>query len=54
MIRMRIFQIIFFFPCCIRDGIGLFLINVPMWILTGTPVASKEPYIEWLMDLKNK
>jgi hypothetical protein len=52
MIRIRIFQALFFFPCCLIDCLGLLLVNAPMWILTGVPIISKESYIEWLLDLE--
>lgn len=51
MIRIRIFQILFFFPCCIVDGFGLFLIHVPLWIFTGVEPVTKESYLEWLFKL---
>ncbi len=51
MIRMRLFQALFFIPCCLVDTTGLLFVNIPMWILTGAPIVSKESYIEWLIDL---
>jgi len=48
---MRLFQALFFIPCCLVDTTGLLFVNIPMWILTGAPIVSKESYIEWLIDL---
>lgn len=51
MIRTRIFQALFFFPCCIVDALALFLIHVPLWIFTGVEPNTKEGYVEWILDL---
>jgi len=50
--KNRLIQFVFFLPCCFIDGVTLFLINVPVWIITGvSPITSKESYLEWLWEL---
>lgn len=51
MVRIRIFQALFFIPCCFVDAIGLFFVNIPVWIFTGVGPVTKESYIEWILDL---
>ena len=52
MIRVRLFQILFFIPVCLVDCVGLSLILIPMWILTGVKITNKESYMEWLLNIK--
>ena len=53
--RLRIMQIILFFPCCLLDGISLFIIHIPMWVVCGTKVVEdREPLLQWLFEKTNK
>jgi hypothetical protein len=51
MIRLKLFQAIFFIPCAFIDTSALLLIHIPVWIFTGVGPTTKEGYIEWLIDL---
>lgn len=48
--KQRLMKIILFLPCCIIDGAYLFLIGLPMFIVCGTNIASKESLVEWLIE----
>lgn len=48
--KLRIMQIILFFPCCLLDGLTLFFILIPMWVVCGT--KAKKPLLQWLFKLK--
>lgn len=48
--KKRLMRIILFFPCTIADGIYLFFIGLPMYLVCGTDIASKESSIEWLVE----
>lgn len=52
--KLRIMQIILFFPCCLLDGLTLFLLLIPMWVVCGVKVTTKEPLLEWLFDKTTK
>ncbi len=53
--RLRMMQIILFFPCCLLDGISLFIIHIPMWIVCGNKVVEdREPLLQWLFEKTNK
>ena len=52
--RLRIMQIILFFPCCFLDGISLFVIHIPMWVVCGTKPETKEPLLQWLFEKTNQ
>jgi hypothetical protein len=47
-------QIILFFPCCLLDGIAVFIIHIPMWIVLGTKAATREPLLQWLFEKTNQ
>jgi hypothetical protein len=51
--RLRIMQVILFFPCCLLDGLTLFII-VPMWIVCGTKATTREPLLQWLFEKTNQ
>lgn len=51
--RLRIMQMILFFPCCLLDGIILIFINIPMWIVCGTKATTRQPLLEWLFEIEN-
>ena len=48
--KLRLMRIILFFPCCLLDGIALFVIHIPMWVVCGTKATTREP----LLETKNK
>jgi hypothetical protein len=48
--KKRLMRIILFFPCTIADGIYLILIGLPMYLVCGTDIASRESSIEWLVE----
>jgi hypothetical protein len=52
--KTRLMQIILFFPCCIIDGISLFIILLPMYIICGKKAFTKEPFLEWIFNLNKK
>jgi len=52
--KLRLMQIILFFPCCIIDGVTLFVIMIPMWVVCGIKATTKEPLLQWLFELTNK
>jgi hypothetical protein len=47
--KLRIMRIILFLPCVIADGTHLFLIGLPMYLVCGTNIISRESSIEWLI-----
>jgi hypothetical protein len=52
--KLRIMQIILFFPCCLIDGISLIIIHMPMWIVIGTKATNREPLLQWLFEKTNQ
>lgn len=52
--RLRLMQILLFFPCVILDGLFLGAIALPLWIVCGIDLTDKESLIEWLIELKQK
>lgn len=48
--KQRFMRIILFLPCCIFDGAYLFLIGLPMFLVCGTNIASRESSVEWLVE----
>lgn len=52
--RLRIMQVILFFPCCLLDGLTVFIIHVPMWIVCGTKATTREPLLQWLFEKTNQ
>ena len=51
---LRIMQVILFLPCCLLDGLFLFIIYIPMWIVCGIKATSRESLLEWLLKKTNK
>jgi hypothetical protein len=52
--KLRLMQIILFFPCCIIDSLSLFIIHIPLYITCGIKPNEKEPLLQWLFELKNE
>lgn len=52
--KLRLMQIILFFPCCLLDGISLFLVHIPLWIVCGTKSTTREPLLQWLFEKTDK
>ena len=52
--KLRIMQIILFLPCCLLDGLTLFFILIPIWIVCGIKATTKEPLLEWLFEKTNQ
>lgn len=52
--KQRLMRIILFLPCCLLDGLTLFFILIPMWIVCGTKATTKEPLLEWLFDINKQ
>ena len=52
--KLRIMQVILFLPCCLLDGLSLFIILIPMWIVCGIKATSRETLLEWLFEKTNK
>lgn len=50
--KLRLAQIILFFPCCFIDGITVFTVYLPMWVLFGDKITSREPLLQWLFEKK--
>jgi hypothetical protein len=48
--KQRFMRIILFLPCCVFDGAYLFLIGLPMFLVCGTNIASRESSVEWLVE----
>ena len=48
--KQRLMRIILFLPCCMFDGAYLFLIGLPMFLVCGTNIASRESSVEWLVE----
>jgi hypothetical protein len=52
-IILRIVKILFFLPCCWIDGIILFLIGMPIWVLTGKSIMDiHPPLLQTLFELE--
>jgi hypothetical protein len=51
--RLRLMQIILFFPCLIIDWISLFII-IPVYVICAKKEYKKEPFLQWLFELKEK
>jgi hypothetical protein len=52
--KLRLMQIILFFPCCIIDSLSLFIILIPMYITCGIKPNEKESLLQWLFELNKK
>lgn len=53
--KLRIMQIILFFPCCLLDIMSLFVIHIPMWIICGKGmIEDREPLLQWLFEKTDK
>ena len=48
-VLLRLMQVILFFPCCLLDGIALFIVKIPMYIVIGEIVG--EPLLQWLFEI---
>jgi hypothetical protein len=51
--RLRIMTIILFFPCCLLDFLFLLIIYLPLWIVCGTKLTSRQPLLEWIFEQSN-
>ena len=49
--KLRLMQIILFLPCCMLDGLALFIIHIPLWIVCGKKPIDREPLLQWLFEL---
>jgi hypothetical protein len=45
--------IILFFPCCLLDFLFLLIIYLPLWIVCGTKLTSRQPLLEWIFEQSN-
>lgn len=52
--KLRLLQIILFFPCCIIDAITLATVLLPMYVICGTKVVNREPLLQWLFELNKQ
>ncbi len=52
--KLRLIQIILFFPCCIIDGVTLLFILFPIWVICGIKATSREPLLQWLFEKTNQ
>jgi hypothetical protein len=52
--RLRIMQIILFFPCCVIDGVTLLFILFPIWVICGIKATTRESLLYWLFIKTNK
>jgi hypothetical protein len=50
--RLRIMKTLLFFPCIILDGLYLGAIALPLWIVCGINLHTKESLVEWLVEFK--
>lgn len=51
---LRLMQFILFFPCCILDGLALFILSIPMYVFCGIKITSRESLLQWLFELKKQ
>jgi hypothetical protein len=49
--KLRLMQLLLFFPCCFIDGLFAILIWLPLWVVCGISITSHEGTLEWLMEL---
>ena len=52
--KLRLMQLLLFLPCCFIDGLFLFVVGIPLWVICGTKVNNHKGTMEWMMELKNK
>jgi hypothetical protein len=51
--KLRLMQIILFIPCLVIDWISLFII-IPVYVICAKKEYKKEPFLQWLFELKEK
>ena len=51
--KLRLMQIILFIPCWIIDLISLFII-IPVYVICVKKEYKKEPFLQWLFELKKE
>ena len=49
--KLRLIQILFFFPCCFIDGLFAIFIGLPLWVICGIPITSYKGALDYLMEL---
>ena len=52
--KLRLMQLLLFVPCCFIDGLFLFVVGIPLWVICGTKFKNHIGTTEWMMELKNK